>query len=144
MPVFHMQSRWACSSEALWERHNQRAGFDRLKPRWQSLRIESWEDVETGAKTQMAVRQIGIWWRWTAHIIEATPKFGFTDSQEGGRFKTWPHTHRFVDSDGSVVLDDPIEHTLHLGELWQLVAGRGIADTIRRGFRFGTVALRKT
>ncbi|MFT6145604.1 MAG: hypothetical protein ACJAZO_000542 [Myxococcota bacterium] len=136
MPVFHKQSRWGASAEALWTWHNQRAGFDRLKPPWESLRIESWEDVETGANTQMAVRQFGIWWRWTSHIVEATPNAGFTDSQEGGPFKSWLHTHRFVDGDGGGMLDDRIEYTLPLGALGQFVAGRAIAKTIGRGFRF--------
>jgi Uncharacterized conserved protein len=54
---------------------------------------------------------------WETKIIEVEVHSYFIDIQRRGPFKSWKHTHTFIQQENGVMMNDDIEYELPLGKL---------------------------
>lgn len=128
MPTYHRQVRVDAPLSDVWEFHSRVDGLEALTPNWMHLRVEAVrgpdgepdpEILEQGAQIRTSVRpfDVGPRQQWTSRIVyrdEDDEGAIFRDDMQGGPFKKWVHTHRFVESGDETVVQDDVEYALPL------------------------------
>ena len=121
------------TAEEAFAWHLREGAFDRLKPPFDPVRVESRSHgtLADGDEVVLRVgRPIGL--RWTASHDVHPSELTFRDVQVRGPFARWEHTHRFVsggttDGPAKATLADEIEIDFPLGPL-----GRAFGTPILR------------
>lgn len=135
MPTYHRQVRVDAPLDEVWEFHSRVSGLEALTPEWMNLRVdgvrgpngESDPDVlEQGAQIKMSMRplDVGPRQRWVSRVVyrdSDDESAIFRDEMQGGPFKKWVHTHRFVADEGGTIVHDNVEYELPLAALGKAV-----------------------
>ena len=118
--------------------------LERITPPELSFHILSETPIEmrAGALIRYRLRLMGIPFEWLTRIAEWNPPDSFVDEQLKGPYKTWVHTHRFVERDGGTRIDDDVVYELPLFPFGE-VAAPLVSLQVRRIFTFRTLALRR-
>lgn len=75
-----------------------------------------------GTLIEYRIRLWGIPLQWRTRILEWDPPHSFVDEQLRGPYKSWIHTHRFIQIDGGTVIEDEVNYTLRFGWVGALAA----------------------
>ena len=79
------------------------------------------DTLAEGSRLEYRIRWSAFSIRWVTRITKWRAPSEFVDVQEKGPYASWIHTHRFVESDGVVVMDDHVDYALPFGPLGRLV-----------------------
>lgn len=136
MPVYRRRTHVDASLEEVWNFHSRVGGLEALTPSWMGLGVEDVRGPDgerdpdvlvEGTRLRMSVRPFGVAprQRWTSRIVHrerGDDEAVFRDEMEGGPFRRWIHTHRFVADPTGTTIEDVVEYELPLGELGRLAA----------------------
>ena len=84
------------------------ANLERLTPPWLNFRVLgcSTETIEEGSLIDYQLRLHGIRIRWRSLISSWEPAQRFVDEQVRGPYRSWHHTHTFIESEGDTIIGD--------------------------------------
>ncbi|MGL5097662.1 MAG: TIGR01777 family oxidoreductase, partial [Planctomycetia bacterium] len=138
MPLFVRESRMPASAQAVYDWHARPGAFERLVPPWDDVKvIDRTGPLQDGMKATLQIRAAGVPFRWTAVHHDFEPGRRFTDTQQGGPFARWVHTHRFEPiDDRSSLLIDSIDYAPPLGGIGRLLTGGWIEGMLDRTFAY--------
>jgi len=98
------------------------SNLERLTPR--SLRFEIKSslpvDMRTGALIDYEIALFGVRLRWRTLIECFEPETRFVDVQREGPYRSWRHTHEFVEVPNGTLVRDRVEYEVPLGLLGDL------------------------
>jgi hypothetical protein len=112
--------------------------LEKITPPWLGFRILTPLPIELrrGTVISYRLRVRGIPIRWLTEIEEWAPPFEFVDIQRKGPYKSWRHTHRFVQVDGGTRMSDTVRYALPLGPLGRLAHRLQVARDLDRIFDY--------
>jgi len=114
------------------------ANLETLTPPWLNFHVLTPAiELRTGALIDYRLRLYGIPLRWQSEISCWEPPERFVDEQRRGPYRSWVHTHTFVEERGGTRIVDTVDFEVPFG--W-LVGGLVMRD-VRRIFAFRTAAL---
>ena len=99
------------------------ANLQHLTPPFLDFRILTPEPIEMreGALIDYRISVRGIPMKWRTRIESYEPMRSFVDVQLRGPYRTWRHTHTFVEKDGFTEMRDHVDYSLPFGPLGRLV-----------------------
>ena len=114
------------------------ANLARMTPPWLAFRIHGAapDTLAEGRRLEYRIRWSAFSIRWVTRITKWRAPFEFEDIQEKGPYAAWIHTHRFVESDGVVVMDDHVDYALPFGPLGRLVHRLRVRRQLEQIFDF--------
>src|SRR6185436_8292549 len=114
------------------------ANLETLTPPWLNFEVLTPAIVlRQGALIDYRLRLYGIPLRWQSEISRWEPPERFVDEQRRGPYRTWVHTHTFVEEGEGTRVGDSVDFDVPFG--W-LVGGLVMRD-VRRIFAFRSAAL---
>jgi ligand-binding SRPBCC domain-containing protein len=105
------------------------ANLQQLTPPWLRFSIRTPQPIamREGARIEYRISLRGIPMTWVTDISRYQPPDLFVDEQRRGPYRTWIHTHRFVDQRGGTLLIDDVE--------FDMLAARLVAPLVARDLR---------
>jgi ligand-binding SRPBCC domain-containing protein len=101
-------------------------------------------EIYPGMEIDYIVKPVlGIPLKWKTLISDVKVNHQFTDHQLRGPYKSWDHTHTFIEKDGGVLMTDEVHYTLPLGFLGNLAHSIFVKQKIRNIFSYRKEVLEK-
>jgi ligand-binding SRPBCC domain-containing protein len=114
-----------------------------ITPPWIHFRILSAPvRLQRGSLLTYRLRLDGVPVRWVTEITDWRPDRSFTDVQRSGPYRSWTHTHRFVEVDGGTEIYDHVAYEVPGGPFSPLVH-RLVSARLDRIFFFRARAIRE-
>lgn len=79
---------------------------------------------------------LGIPLNWKTEISKVNKPHLFIDKQLKGPYSVWEHTHRFIEKDNGVLMQDEVKYQLPLGYIGSLIHNFIVREKIRKIFKF--------
>ncbi len=76
--------------------------------------------MRAGALIAYRLRLLGVRFRWLTRIEAFDPEERFVDVQLRGPYRTWRHTHEFIEVTGGTLIHDRVEYVMPFGPLGEL------------------------
>ncbi len=86
---------------------------------------------------------LGIPLKWQTEICHVDKPNLFTDRQLKGPYEIWEHTHRFVEKDNGILMQDEVKYKLPLGIIGEIAHKFVVKEKIKKIFSFREDALNK-
>jgi ligand-binding SRPBCC domain-containing protein len=117
--------------------------LERITPPHLCFRILSTAPIRMGAGTQIRYRMslFRVPFSWISVISEWDPPSRFVDQQIRGPYRSWVHTHEFVDELGATLIRDRVEYELPVWPFGEL-AYPLVRYELDRIFRFRSNSIR--
>ena len=114
------------------------ANLEKLTPASLRFKILTPPPLVIGAGTVIdyELALFGIPFRWRTLIEHFEPENRFVDIQAKGPYRTWRHTHEFVDAPGGTILRDRVEYELPMGPLGNIARALFVERQLRHIFDF--------
>ena len=96
--------------------------------------------MDVGTRIDYQLKLHGIPMRAQSEIISWHPPYTFVDEQRKGPFRSWVHTHTFVETDIGTIVGDEIEYAVLGGNL---VNRLFVRPDIEKMFKFRTMKLQE-
>ena len=95
------------------------ANLEQLTPPWLGFTIlqASTPTTQQGTTINYRLRIRGIPLRWQSIISNWNPPHSFVDEQVRGPYRSWHHTHNFVQLDNGVRVEDLVRYSVPGGRL---------------------------
>lgn len=134
MPALLRETPIAAPRELLARWHERPGAFERLVPPWEDMRVVArtpappgapgaGTPIGDGARLEIVLRKGPLRLRWLAEHRGYAEGHAFEDTAVHGPFRSWRHTHRFIDArdrgrpgTGSILRDE-VAYELPLGRL---------------------------
>ena len=114
------------------------ANLETLTPPWLNFHILTPSiELRPGALIDYRLRLYGIPLRWQSEISRWEPPDRFVDEQRRGPYRSWVHTHTFVEERGGTRVADTVDFEVPFGWL----VGRLVMRDVRRIFAYRTATL---
>ncbi|MDQ2719272.1 MAG: SRPBCC family protein [Bacteroidota bacterium] len=95
------------------------------------------EDIYTGMLIDYTVKPLfGIKLRWQTEICEVDKPMMFTDRQLKGPYKTWEHTHVFIEKENGILMKDAVKYQLPFGILGNIAHAIVVRKKIENIFKY--------
>jgi len=78
-------------------------------------------ELAAGSRIEYRIRWAFLTLRWVTRITRWDPPAEFQDVEERGPYRTWIHTHRFIEGPDGVTMHDRVEYALPFGPAGRLV-----------------------
>ena len=119
------------------------ANLERITPDSLHFEIRSPQPIamRAGATIHYQLSLFGLKFRWRTLIESFEPETGFVDVQTKGPYRSWRHTHTFLDAPGGTLVRDHVEYEIPLGPLGELANRLFVARQLRRIFDFRRTAI---
>jgi ligand-binding SRPBCC domain-containing protein len=109
----------------------------RITPPWLRFRIHGTSPaIAAGARIEYRIRWLVFTLKWVTRITRFDPPRDFQDVQERGPYRTWIHTHTFVEEAGGVRMFDRVEYALPLGFAGRLAHALVVGRQLEGIFEF--------
>jgi ligand-binding SRPBCC domain-containing protein len=103
--------------------------------RFRVVRISN-PEIRAGTLIDYRLSLHGVPFRWRTRIQRWQAPDCFVDTQVRGPYKSWHHTHEFVEQDGGTLVRDRVRYELPLGRWGRVIAGDWVARDVARIFDF--------
>jgi ligand-binding SRPBCC domain-containing protein len=119
------------------------ANLERITPATLHFEIRSPQPIamRAGAIIDYQLSLFGLRLKWRTLIESFDPESGFVDVQAKGPYRTWRHSHEFLDAPGGTLVRDRVEYEVPFGLFGELARRLFVARQIRRIFAFRRVAI---
>jgi ligand-binding SRPBCC domain-containing protein len=116
----------------------------RITPRELGFRIHTTLPIVMTAGTLIdyTLSLWGVKMKWRTRIAAWNPPNMFVDEQLSGPYKSWVHTHRFIDIPGGTRIDDQVVYALPFGPFGRIAAPI-VRRQIARIFAFRELEVRR-
>lgn len=95
------------------------------------------KDIYEGMLIEYTVKPLfGIPLHWQTEIGKINKPAMFTDRQLKGPYKIWEHTHRFIEKENGVLMEDEVKYQLPFGFIGQLTHSLIVKKKIERIFEY--------
>jgi ligand-binding SRPBCC domain-containing protein len=113
-----------------------------LTPPWLNFHVITPGEIpmRVGALIDYQIRIHGFPVRWRTEITAWNPPFNFADEQRRGPYRSWTHTHTFVEKDGGTLCRDHVIYAVPGGALVNYLFVR---RDVQKIFAYRTGALKK-
>jgi ligand-binding SRPBCC domain-containing protein len=121
------------------------ANLERITPEFLHFEIRSPQPIamRAGATIEYQLSLFGLAFRWRTLIESFDPEAGFVDVQTKGPYRSWRHTHEFLDAPGGTLVRDRVEYEVPFGLCGELARRLFVARQLRRIFEFRRVAIQQ-
>jgi ligand-binding SRPBCC domain-containing protein len=121
------------------------ANLGRITPEWLRFRIagEPPANLSEGSRIEYRIRWGLASLRWVTRIARWIPGAEFQDVQERGPYRTWVHTHRFLERGRIVLMQDHVDYELPFGILGRLAHGLRVRRQLEEIFDYRRRAIRR-
>jgi ligand-binding SRPBCC domain-containing protein len=92
--------------------------------------------MRAGALIEYRLRLAGVSFRWLTRIEAFEPEERFVDVQLRGPYRSWRHTHAFVEVPEGTLVRDRVEYDLPLGPLGALAHALFVRRRLEQIFAF--------
>ena len=134
---FHERTRLPAARDEVFPFFADATNLQRITPPELGFRILTpGVEMREGARVNYSLSLFGIRFAWLTEITRWDPPHEFVDVQLRGPYRQWIHTHRFVKSDGVVVMDDHVDYALPFGPLGRLVHRLRVRRQLEEIFEF--------
>jgi ligand-binding SRPBCC domain-containing protein len=119
--------------------------LQRITPPWLHFTMRTPPPIQMGpgANIEYSIRVRGIPLRWRTLIESWNPPDEFVDVQAKGPYKSWRHTHRFVEAAGGTMITDHVEYALPFGILGRLVNRLQVSRDLAKVFEYRADQVRR-
>lgn len=73
---------------------------------------------------------------WQTEISKVEKPYLFVDRQLKGPYKTWEHTHRFIEKENGILMQDSVKYSLPFGVIGKLTHSAIVRDKIENIFAY--------
>ena len=127
-----------CSRDEVFQFFSDAANLETLTPPWLNFHILTPAiELRRGALIDYRLNLYGIPLRWQSEISRWEPPHCFVDEQRRGPYRSWVHTHTFVEERGGTRVVDTVNFEVPFGWL----VGWLVMRDVRRIFAFRTATL---
>jgi GrpB-like predicted nucleotidyltransferase (UPF0157 family)/ligand-binding SRPBCC domain-containing protein len=126
------------SRDEVFQFFSDAANLETLTPPWLNFEILTPTVVlRPGVRIDYRLRLYGIPLRWQSEISRWEPPDGFVDEQRRGPYRSWVHTHTFVEERGGTRVVDAVDFEVP----FEWLVGWLVLRDVRRIFAFRTATL---
>lgn len=126
--------------DTAWDFFSSAKNLARITPPEMDFKIHTKLDdkeVYEGMIIDYTVRPLmGIPLRWQTEICQVNRPHMFMDKQLKGPYTIWEHTHRFIEKDNGVLIQDEVKYQLPLGIIGVIAHGIFVGEKIKKIFKF--------
>jgi hypothetical protein len=142
--TFYKESNLPFSAQSLFDWHFQPACLKRLIPPWEKVKIvDKYEPIVEGRRVRLKVEVFPfIFLPWEAEHYDIIPGRQFKDRSITSPFRSWEHTHEFLEVGEGSILRDSIKFELPFHNLSKNLIGKGISSKLQRNFNYRHEATR--
>lgn len=130
-----------------WDFFSSAKNLARITPPEMGFKIHTQLDnkeVYEGMIIDYTVRPLlGIPLKWQTEICKVSKPHLFTDRQVKGPYSLWEHTHRFMEKDNGILIQDEVKYQLPLGKVGVIAHILVVRDKIKKIFKFREETLNK-
>ena len=121
------------------------ANLERITPESLHFEIRNARPIEmrAGATIDYRLSLFGLKFRWRTLIESFDPDSAFVDVQTKGPYRSWRHSHAFVDAPGGTLVRDSVEYEVPFGVLGEVARRLFVDRQLRRIFDFRRAAIEK-
>ena len=102
------------------------------------------EEIYAGMIIDYTVKPVlGIPLRWKTEICEVNRPAFFTDKQLKGPYAIWEHTHRYIQKENGILMEDEVKYKLPFGFLGNIAHSLFVKKKIEEIFSFRKTVLEK-
>ena len=127
------------SIEEAWDYFSSPQNLSKITPEKLGFEIisELPDKMYQGMIIQYFVKPLlGIKLRWVTEITHVHEPTYFVDEQRVGPYKMWHHEHRFIETEGGVIMQDEVNYALPFGPLGQLLHAVMVKSDLKHIFEF--------
>ncbi|MES2590131.1 MAG: SRPBCC family protein [Bacteroidota bacterium] len=126
--------------ETAWEFFSSPLNLAKITPSYLDFKITneiSSEEIYDGMFIEYTIKPLfGIPVKWKTKISNVSKYLCFTDNQISGPYKSWVHTHYFIQQENQILIVDEIYYELKLGKLGKLINSLYIKKKINAIFDY--------
>lgn len=136
--VFHCEHFLAYPRERVFEFFKKPENLNQVTPLNLGFKILTPSPVlmEKGSVIDYMIRLHGFPMKWRTVISNYDPPHSFTDIQVKGPYKTWIHTHNFVEKDGGTLMTDKVEYEVPMGFLGDVIRFLFVRREVEKIFNY--------
>ena len=126
--------------DTAWDFFSSAKNLARITPPEMAFKIHTQLDsreVYEGMIIDYTVRPLlGIPLRWQTEICQVHKPHMFMDRQLKGPYTIWEHTHKFIEKDNGILIQDEVKYQLPLGIFGVLAHSLVVKEKIKKIFKF--------
>jgi ligand-binding SRPBCC domain-containing protein len=137
--VFKSSTNVPADIQSVWEFHSKPAALEALSPADMKVTVSDKNfTVSEGVSLMIWMSPKGAFIRfpWVSLFTSVTAPYTFTDIQTIGPFAHWRHTHSFVVSGDTTVIEDQIEYAVPGWFIGDWLIGALVARQLDEIFRY--------